>query len=642
MVSTLFFILLAAPAPCPPLAAAELGCADAVEVMEGGCPVRRLCPADAVAQGFTLLDLSDQWTPTILTEDPSLGEAGKQLYRDNYLKLANGQVTDRSVEERARTDRFLEPYGIFPNFSVLRDRLADEARHACRQAVVDEGLRSITRTLSPYEDAASQKQRVKSVAALEAQFTRELVKRAKAQPFPGPPPPPDDFESLAGEKKWAASIAKWKKLRMRVEAIRAMQEHLRCDGLSRRPDAPGLFGYDTQVGLEMYQRKQMLGSRSHLDLETRDTLIEDSHELDFQALLRALRERVANAGGLIEDGSALGRWGQVLGRTLDSSEYRFPLPDVPLPNGAEDFISPATEAAARALGWTAPEDATARMVALGADAFKQPRVVAIKLPPPPPWHSAHMDLRAEVDRGDVWYDYPVTASGRLRTHRIERRPTTTLFVRYADRDIPLVRWPTTIGSWKDERLEDGSLVYKYKNSDVGPRIWRSLIASPTWLPPPSTPEEDMARSDGAGGYEAKTELFGPSYASAYGLVMLIHNKPVERKNGTIVYYDNGIRTHGSVSYRSIVRGASHGCHRLFNHLAVRLADFLLEHRPYTREGRIPAGYARTFSYKGDSVTLKIPDRGYGFLLDPPVPVEVLEGRIRSGRKKPPAGSFPAP
>lgn len=642
MVGALTFVLLASP-PCPP-PAPRPACEGALPVYEAGCSARWVCPADVASQGLTRLDLSDTWMPTIFREDPALGEAGKQPYRPIYLKLAAGDVDDPDVERRAATDRYLEPYGIFPNITVVRARLLDAERHTCHDAVDDRDLGELTRTISPYEDPTSQRERVKTVKELERRFTRELKKRAQKEAETTGAVPrtefgPPDFEALAEEKKWKYSVGKWRKARARVEVIRAMQDHLRCDKLLERRETNGVFGWNTQLALQIFQRKQMLGARSHLDAETRDHLLEDSHELDFRALLRALRERVTAAAGLIEDGSAVGRWGQVLGRSLDSKEFRYALPDVPLPNGAEDFISPATEAAARALGWTSPDAAT-RWLAAQPDLATL--VVAVKLPPPPPWHAPHMDLRAEIDRGDVWYEYPVGPSGRMRHHPIDRRPSNTLYARHNGQEIALTRWPTTIGAWKEERLESGEVVYKYKNSDVGPRIWRSLVTTPSWLPPPTTPSDDMAQRDRKGGWEVKWDILGPSYASAYGLVMLIHNQPIVRKSGKVIYFDNGIRSHGSVSYRSIIRGASHGCHRLFNHLAVRLGGFLLSHRTHTVEGNLPVLYAQEFTHKGEQLKIKITSRGFGFILDPPVPVDVLEGRIRGRIKRPPKGSMPVP
>jgi hypothetical protein len=131
-----------------------------------------------------------------------------------------------------------------------------------------------------------------------------------------------------------------------------------------------------------------------------------------------------------------------------------------------------------------------------------------------------------------------------------------------------------------------------------------------------------------------TDLIGPGYASAYGLAMLVHERPWPTKKGETIYADNGVRTHGSVSYRTIGRGESHGCHRLFNHQALRLTGFLLQHRPHRRDGPERVGYERRIPWRGRVLKLRVDDRGYGYTFDPPIPVEVLEGRLRGGAARP--------
>lgn len=652
MLLSLLVALLNAPA-CPSLPAAP-ACAGALPVYADGCPQRWVCPADLAGEGLTRVDLSDTWLPTLF----QAGTDDEQPYRAVYQKLAAGLIKDDAVEARAATDQFFETYGIFPDLSLVRTRLLDAERHTCRDAVDDKELAAYDKVVSAYEPTKTQRKRVKSVERLERLFRRELAKRAKKakaarrddqrdDAATDPPKPaetdepvfgPDDFDTLGEEKRWAWSVRKWRRQYPKVAAVRAAQAHLKCERLMERIRRPGIFDYRTFVPLQAYQRKLMLGSRSHLDAPTRAVLVEDSREADFRALLRALRERVIEATGLIEDGSARGAWGTVFGRALDTAEYRHAAAGVPLANGADDFISPATEAAAKALGWTSPEAAIERLTRqTGIDTL----AIAVKLPALPPWHAEHMTLRAEVDRGDVWYDYPYRPSGKPRYLPVKHRPHITLYAQHGEREIALVRWPTTIGGWKKEVQPDGTLGMQYKNSDVGVRYWKNLIAGPSWLPPDTTPDETLVERDGRGGYRGKRELLGPSYASAYGLVMLINHKRVEAGD-TVKWWDYGIRVHGSVSYRSIVRGTSHGCHRLFNHLAVRLGDFLLKHRKHTIEGPIATSYWRAITHKGRRVTLKVKSRGYGYVLDPPVPVEVLRGRVRGRVRRAPDTVFPVP
>ena len=74
------------------------------------------------------------------------------------------------------------------------------------------------------------------------------------------------------------------------------------------------------------------------------------------------------------------------------------------------------------------------------------------------------------------------------------------------------------------------------------------------------------------------------------MVLLEHLQVVKQKDGTERLDDNGIGTHGSASVTSIVNGTSHGCHRLYNQLAVRLGDFLLHHREHVVKGEQKVDY----------------------------------------------------
>jgi hypothetical protein len=375
-----------------------------------------------------------------------------------------------------------------------------------------------------------------------------------------------------------------------------------------------------ELSLALYQRLHMLPSPAFVDSETREILLTDSRELDFRTLLRALRERVVDATGLIEDGSALNAWEPVLGRFIDSSEYRHQLREQPVRGGAPDLIARATETAARALGWTSPEAATESL------AHGLPPQVALQLPPAPAYHTTEMELRAEIDRGDVWTAYPLDGEGRPRPSPVSSRPTLTLYARTAEGELALVRWPTTIGAWKPEKLDDESVGLRYKPSPVGRFFWRDLVAAPAWFPPPTTPDRELVHRGEDGLWRADEEAVGPGYRSAYGLIALLHDRAVVTSAGTTAFADVQIRTHGSSNYRSILRGSSHGCHRLFNHLALRLGSFLLAHRQHDRRGLVGEKYLRTVRWKGRAFKLRAEERGYRYEIDPPVPVDVLPGR----------------
>jgi len=212
-------------------------------------------------------------------------------------------------------------------------------------------------------------------------------------------------------------------------------------------------------------------------------------------------------------------------------------------------------------------------------------------------------------------------------------------VKWRGERVPLVRWRTTVGGWRSEVASDGQEYFAFKISDVGPRVWRNIVAAPVWLPPATSPMGSMVKEKRVNGAFVKVTNYdetGPGYLSAYGLVAAIHESMRSGPDG-VTYGDNGIRTHGSFDYLSLRGRFSHGCHRLYNNLAVRLFSFVLSHRVVRTVGPVALNFRRTFWAQGDMYDLRLPSRGFYFQLDPPLPVETLEGRIRGERQTPPVG-----
>ncbi len=597
-------------------------CAAPIPVFELGVRVGAVCEDEVSAKGLTVIDLADDWTPRLFSPQ---GEDPGPQYRETLLALANERFGDGPEWDRPRSDRFLELYGISPSFQVLASRLADEARHRCHDEVDDRPLEQPMKDVDPWADRERQRSEAARLVQVEKLLEAERQRRGHRT-----------VDDLRAEPKLARLFEEHDRVGRRPRAILAMQDHLRCEGLLvTKRGYRGSFDNATTDALRAFQRKHMIVSHA-LDEETRAILATDTRELDFRGLLRALRERVVDATGLIEDGSASGEEGEVVGRVLDSLAFRARREGAP-PGGAPDRVARATDAAARALGWLDAESASGFFRSLGPEATTHLRV-ALKLPEAPAYHGPRMELRAEIDRGDVWYDAPFTKRGGERAQPVERRPTLTLYAKDGDREIALVRWPTTIGGWKPERVRPKEVMLAYKLSPPGKRLWRELYAAPAWVPPESTPKRDLVRARFDGSFATKADLFGPGYASAYGLTALIHH---QKPRATAAAGDEGIRTHGSSSYDSILRGYSHGCHRLFNHQAIRLSSFLLAHRPHRRLGPDVLGYHRRFEWQGKSLDLAIESRGYRFELDPPVEVEVLPGRIL-GERRTPAPSIALP
>ena len=392
-----------------------------------------------------------------------------------------------------------------------------------------------------------------------------------------------------------------------ADDVLAVQQHLACDGLFLSAPIDGALTWQTNEALATFQRGEMILPTGELDDVTRDALALDSRERDFRSALRVLRERVRSATGLIEDGTAGARPGLVLGRRLDADSAVLAPGQSALPDAAPDLISPATEAAARALGWTDPA-ATLRFLDAVYASDGATHLVAVRLPARPRYHGEEMALSIEIDRGDVRHDRSEPA----------RRPTLTVYATTRTQRIALVRWPTTIGGWQDEQGDDG-VVPQWKDSPVGARNWRDLYVMPRWLPPASIPDQELVRPTDAGG-ELAREVFGPSYRSAFGLVAFVHH---DRD-----FDDEGIRTHATGNLQSLGRGASHGCHRLLGLMALRLADFVLAHHDAIRRGDEPTTYHRIVHAGARAFDVSVDTLGDRIELVPPIPVVVLPGRVR--------------
>ena len=653
---------LPAPPPPPPPAAAETGGAP-VMVLEGGRAVGQTTPDAARRDGLTVIDLSDDWLPYVFSEVP-----GKpQPLRPYLIDLANGRFRAGKAYARPREDRFFEAFGIFPSLNLLRRRLADARRHTCHERVKD----AVLQDLSPKSVILPEEPEKPTTGDPElSPVPGEPAKPTGAVPAGAPPPP---VQATTPPRKPLSPTEQ--------RAVIAMQAHLRCEDLLPAKAKAGRMDRRTVEGLKTYQRLQMLADNGRIDLETRTALLADSREQDFRALLRALRERVVDATGLLEDGSALGVQGTVQERVIDTTEFR-PLapptaanqpvkpapsstpadaPNAPAPptapavavapapkiTPAPDLISPATQAASQALGWTSPEAVLASTLVIAPEppntrhARKPPKgpaplptAVAIRLPPLPAYHGPNMQLRAEIDRGEVLLARPkLDKDGhKLWKPPVADRPTLTLYAREGDHDVALCRWPTTIGGWKTFQKSDGSMALKYKESVTGDALWPEVLATPTWHPAPGMPIRRLLVKQGDG-WAPKTEIIGPGYHAAYGLVAIVHHQITGRdEHGEPQLMDLRIRTHGTPAYRSVKRGESNGCHRLHNYLVLRLTGFLIKHHANVREGLVPEDYVRHLEYKGQQVDLESDTKGYRFKLTPPIPVSVLAGDVRGNAK----------
>jgi hypothetical protein len=518
-------------------------------------------------------------------------------------------------------DNYLELFGIPPSLSVLRKRATEDIGKPCYQEVDFDALRRFDGFVGYKSSGAAEE---------SAREGRRLARKMR-----------DTMEKLGVDSPEALVAHPKNKLSKglisqaeRFEAIAAAQKLLVCEGFFKKGQEKsywsGGLDWATHQALLEFEHKCRIFGWGFFGNDTLAALAKSPEERLFDAFVRVLQERVIDAAGIIEDGS-------VKGDNDTPPSYKDEKGnEQPVRNLVAEF----TGEAMRHMDLQTPEKVIAFLKAYDDKSFDK-LFVALPMPELPPYYAPDMALNAVIDRGDVWYDYPYDAEGRHREYPRKKMPMTTLFVKWNDQDIPLVTMNTTIGGWRTELAPDGYEYYKYKNSDVGERVWKDIVAGPVWLPPDTTPMKDLIKEVRYHGRRLKVPNYdemGPWYASAYGLVAAFHMRQVQKKNGEFVYFDNGIRSHGSVDYNSILRRFSHGCHRLYNHLAIRLFDFVLKHKPFVRAGQMEAGYSKKVLINEDgqeeTYTINLDSKGYKYELKNPVPITVLAGNIRGKQRVP--------
>ncbi|MGD0838684.1 MAG: hypothetical protein ABSB49_18765 [Polyangia bacterium] len=608
---------IAHPAP----AAAEATRKQALVVHDGH---ETWTDAEAAARsGYTLVDLSDDWTPYIFAEPKAPdGTVLRDRYRRVFVGLANDTLDEDGEPLPPGAQNYLELYGIPPSFTILRGRFLADEQQSCHASIDQDKLEEVATItyVAPEKMQAEDRRKARLKAELE-----EARHHAHAATL---------AELATKDPKLAPKVKAYQRAIAEKEAMVEVEKRLSCEGMLKKGmhHAPGVYDDAMRLAVRRFQQKNMIYEANYLRQKTMDALARPPLANDYLAFLRALRERVADAAGVLEDGSVDGKAGPPVftgkaGRT------------VPMRN----LVDELTRATAEQLGLASQEDVMRFFQRHQTADFRHLRA-AVRLPSLPEYYGPDMDLSIVIDRGDVWYDLPWDDKGVRHPQPRKHYPTFHLYLKYAGQRILLVRWRTTIGGWRAEQASDGYEYFRYKGSDVGPRVLRNVVAGPVWIAPESTPIRSLLKTKSVESSWQRVvnyDELGPGYLSAYGLVAGYFVTP--GKNGR-PDWDNGIRAHGSSDYLSLysAEGYSHGCHRLPNHLAIRLYDFILRHRPMRALGDQGMGFARQFLAGDDVFEVRLPSRGFVYQLDPPIPVDVLEGDIKGNLTSPVLTYVPKP
>jgi hypothetical protein len=576
-----------------------------VLVVEGG-QERWMDAQAATAAGYTIVDLSDDWTPYIFA--PQTGPDGEPLqnrYRRIFIGLANDKLDEDGEPLPAGEKNYLELYGIFPSISVLRERFVADDQHPCHDQESADALDAVeTVTYVAPADIPKDARKLRKI--------REELETAQHKAHL------PSFEALAAaQPALAPKVKLLAKRAAEKPAMAAVERRLTCEGLlgPKSHHTAGIYDDAMRLAVRRFQQKHMIYEANYLRRQTVDALARPLLDNDYDGFRRAMRERVVSAASILEDGSTK----------------------------AGNLVDDYTKAALDGLGLVDGASTLAFFKRHPAAEFKTLHA-AVKLPPRPAYYSDHMDLQIVVDRGDIWYDLPFDDKGNFHYQARKKYPQLTVFAKVNGKLTALARWRTTIGGWRAEQASDGYEYYRYKQSDVGPRVIRNVVSGPVWIAPASTPIRTLVKHKAVNGKWMSVvnyDELGPGFLSAYGLIAGYFVVPGQNGRPD---FDNGVRAHGSSDYLSIysANGFSHGCHRLPNHLAIRMYSFILQHRHMRVVGDSPMGFQRQFLWQDMVYEMRIPSRGYVYQLDPPLPVNVLEGNIMGDQKTPIIGYVPKP
>jgi hypothetical protein len=610
---------------------------------------REVAIAQAEARGYTVIDLGDAWVPYIFThQTPGLEDRSENAYASRYVDLANDR-TDHDGDALADHEHnYLELYGIPPTLSVVLAEWRElPAIEQCLSEAAYDGSH-FDPSVGTIAYTPSKKVRAKRISSwkwAKSKLEKDMRKAGLTAEVEA-----GNYAAAADVESLRKTYESFREFDREVQVIRNAQIRFRCEKLFDEQGGVGKFtlgDFDgtTTHALANFEKKHDVMGWGHFTSDNLAVLALSPREAVHARLVRVLTERVVSAAGIVEDGSARDWKSDFVYTDAEGHEHQL-----------RDLATEFSTAAIAALKLDDPETALARLEELeklakdggggngeSVETFGE-LLVAIELPELPAYYSSNMEFSTVIDRGDVWYDFPWDEAGNQSSQPRKLHPHLTLYVHYREQKIPLLHWRTTIGSWRSE-MHEGKEYYAYKNSDVGDRVWQTIMAAPVWIPPESTPSASLTKLKRSGGKLKRVVNYdetGPGYMSAYGLVAGYHVKLNEKSDGTVSVYDNQIRTHGSVDYMSILRRFSHGCHRLYNMNAVRMFSMILQHRDYVREGQTQIGAARKFEVEDQEYVMRLGTRGYKYELVQPIQVTVTEGRVRGVRKSPYKDMMPKP
>src|SRR5690606_24409966 len=220
-----------------------------VPLWEDGASVREVDAATADVHGYFLLDLGEAWTPYLFTEAGSENEERvPHAYRETYLALARGETPDDHHGARASRDKYLELYGIMPTLGLPRQRFRAVRDLECSQQMDLEPLVAFDGFVA-YRNNTTARREATSFNAAE----RRVAAMVEAQGVASEA----ELDESALDDREARALRDYRANRARVEAIRAAQARLECEGYfeGKGRYVRGAIDWATHEALAEFERR---------------------------------------------------------------------------------------------------------------------------------------------------------------------------------------------------------------------------------------------------------------------------------------------------------------------------------------------------------------------------------------------------
>ena len=396
----------------------------------------RVVDRAAARTGYTEVDFSDGWTPRIF--QPQNGPDGQPManrYRRIFIGLSNDE-TDGDGRPLPKDEKnYLEVFGIPPSMGVIRDRFVGDAASQCLAGIDFKLIGSLEKLT--YRNRAKERRHKATMRRYRRTLKKALKKAAT-----------DDLEQLKLKRPdLAKQIAYVMTADHEARVLAEIEKRLECDqhNHKRYRHKKGVLDTGLRHAVRRFQRKHKIYEHTNLRKTTMVRMAQRPEMTNFLSFQRTVEERIFAATGILEDGSVEDRRGKPFTYKDTAGSERV------VRNLREEYRKALEEQ----LNLNEPSKVLAFFKRWKRSEFSWLRV-GVKFPEVPPYYSDTMDLKLVIDRGSVWYDFPMLIPKKASAERKCRRPLCRYRAGYS------IGQMATTGGWRTDQAPNGYVYLKIK------------------------------------------------------------------------------------------------------------------------------------------------------------------------------------